>query len=286
MLNVVGPCHSQEDRIYVKEHGYINTESQLQKAISEAAYEAYYLINKNWKLIHPWEKPSTTSPYWEPRDDIEPTMLFIKKGWERHLAHALHDLFNSPTRYQRNVFEFVQPWVALKLLGGESIYSEALIEQITTGQKRFKDLCILADIAIYFVDLFPNSPMNVRFVKFRNIPEYAIFKPRGEAKLLEVVQLEDRKFIGFGPRFFTTPRTYDELEHLMYAWFISRDNVEPSLKEQHATFCKTLNLVTFKQKRREHKSSDIFGGLLVRMFDLTKIQDFRNRTPIRTKKLL
>lgn len=246
------------------------TQSWLDSVVTSSLLSSYDLINKNWTYGKSTELAQTDAPSWEAcltstnRGDI--TFLSWNREVEPSLSKAVHEILGSTTRAEcANASKISKIRIFDDLLG-YGLFGD-LVEVVSKqAQTPFQ---FMHKLSWCFQTPCELSFKGVYALPFVNIPAYNYFKPWGDAQNHNVFKLADGRFIGFDPAFFTTPKTYDELERHMYDVFISTDHVSDEKAELHKTFCSQLTFEKFQVMRRQHQSE-----VPAYRFDADKIRHF------------
>ncbi len=104
---------------------------------------------------------------------------------------------------------------------------------------------------------------------FANIEKYTEFKPHGHTRSHNIIRLLDKGYLGFEPSFFTSPKSHEDLEKLLYDCFIATEDVASGKEAAHQQYATTVQLPVFKRLREVYQEK--FGFY---KFNMDKVRSF------------
>lgn len=246
---------------------------ELEHVADEAARSAYARINQNWKYPENNTTPVTCTTSWEEKLIKTSAGYTSMVCWNHEkqpcLAEALEEIFNAPLIMDcSNAARLVRLYMMCKMLGEEKTSTLILRTRSQHPDSQFNFMNALSWSFLEKVESTDEG--GIYCFPFANVKEYSEYKPGGHSISHNIVRLLDKGYLGFEPSFFTSPKSYEELEQLLYNCFIMPEDVAPGKEAAHKKYSAIAQLPgAFKRTREAYQKKVGFYKL-----NIDKVKSF------------
>jgi hypothetical protein len=226
---------------------------ELEQVADKAARSAYARINQNWKYPENNNTPVTCTTSWEEklvRTSAGYTSMVCWNPEEQPcLSAALEEIFNAPLIMDcSNAARLVRLYMICKMLGEEK--TSSLISS-TRRQHPDSQFNFMNALSWSFIEKVESTEKGgIYCFPFANIEKYSEYKPGGHSISHNIIRLLDKGYLGFEPSFFTSPKSHEDLEQLLYNCFITPEEVASGKEAEHQKYSGIVkDLAVFKRMR-------------------------------------
>lgn len=179
------------------------------------------------------------------------------------LVEALEEIFNARLIMDcSNAARLVRLYMICKMLGEEKTSELISSKRIQHPDSQFNFMSALSWSFLEKVE--GTEEDGIYCFPFANIEKYSEYKPGGHSISHNIVRLLDNKgYLGFEPSFFTSPKSYEELEQLLYNCFIMPEDVVPGKEAAHQKYSAIVKMPVFQRLRKVYQKEVGFYKLNV-----------------------
>lgn len=253
--------------------------------VCTSAEDTYQKINKNWQYVDANNTLSTESTFWEPKwintnnntnGGVGSLPTLILKTDPNNIVEALIDLISKPASLECTIALTTTKILALKEILGEdkfidyaikfyNILNHTSLSSITSDE-------FFHELPVQFITSFEGNPIPGSIAYLTNLDKYALIKPNGNSRGLNVLCINPNQYIAFDHIFENGPQDDETIRQDQFESFCEESDVENN-KEFHTKLCTMFN-----------QNADMFFNLVqhqqnknfnfYQLFDEKKIKEF------------
>ncbi|MBS0186297.1 MAG: hypothetical protein JSS34_08220 [Proteobacteria bacterium] len=262
------------------------TQAEAKDIVISTTEKVYAQINRNWHYVPAGlNQMKTESAFWEPKwvniEGISAPTLILQTSPET-LMDALQDLIKKPALLECTIALTTVKIFCLRELFGPDQFNHYATEffKILQDDLTFKTEDFFHELPNQFLTRVQGEsaiPGSITYIT--NLPNYASFKPQGNARGSNVVCTAPSQYLGFSAIYRTGPQSIVVIESQDLDLYCDPTDVERN-HEEHARLSKIFKRTPslFVESRRKAQQEIDF----YQFFDLEELQQFVEKGEIYT----